>query len=38
MQPTDDWLVENRYVLPFDPKTDRYNALLFRTQNWRAVD
>jgi hypothetical protein len=34
IQSTDDWLIENRYVLPFDPKTDRYNALLFRTQNF----
>jgi hypothetical protein len=32
--PADDWLMENRYVLPFDPQKDRYNAMLFKIQKF----
>ena len=32
--PADDWLMEKRYVLPFDPKIDRYNAMLYKIQKF----
>jgi hypothetical protein len=28
--PSDDWLVEGKQFLPFDPRTDRYSALLYK--------
>jgi hypothetical protein len=30
MGPGDDWLLEGRQFLPFDPRTDRYNAMLYK--------
>jgi len=27
--PDDDWLMEGRLMLPFDPQTDRYNSMFF---------
>lgn len=30
MTVSDDWLMVGRYFLPFDPKKDRYTALVFR--------
>lgn len=30
--PSDDWLVEGKQFLPFDPRTDHYNAMLFKIQ------
>jgi len=26
----DDWLLEGKQLLPFDPRLDRYNAMLYK--------
>jgi hypothetical protein len=28
---SDDWLMERQYFLPFDPKSDRYSAMIYKT-------
>ena len=33
LDPNDDWLFQRRY-LPFDPRSDRYNALLYMAAVW----